>query len=269
MDPEQQVTAPAPAPTEPPAPAPAPVEAPAPAEAPVPAPAPAEDDTTPKPVKTGVQARIDELVRARGEAERQAAYWQQIATQAPAPNSASPAAKPQPTPEQFSDYGQYITKLAEWSAEQAVAARMSEGSVRAVEDLQAETFQARQTQIKEVLTDYDEVVSASKVPVKAHVLQALLSSERGPELTYHLAKNPEVLDRLNAMDVRSADREIGKLEGSLAPASPPVKKLASNAPVPPGVGGSGGRSATPDLGAMSMQEYAAHRAKQGATWARR
>jgi hypothetical protein len=246
------------------------VEDPAPAPTETPAPAPAEDDAAPKPAKTGVQARIDELVRARGEAERQAAYWQQIATQGTAPNPASPAAsKTQPTPEQFSDYGQYITKLAEWSAEQAVAARMSEGSVRAVEDLQAETFQARQTQIKEVLTDYDAVVGASKVPVKAHVLQALLSSERGPELTYHLAKNPEVLDRLNALDVRAADREIGKLEGSLAPASPPVKKIASNAPTPPGVGGSGGRSATPDPGAMSMQEYVAHRAKQGATWVRR
>ena len=50
----------------------------------------------------GVQPRIDELTRARREAEREAAYWRAIANKDDA-SSATKAAPEKPTPDKFDE----------------------------------------------------------------------------------------------------------------------------------------------------------------------
>jgi hypothetical protein len=97
-----------------------------------------------------------------------------------------------------------------------------------------------------------------------------MESDRGAELTYHFAKNPSVLERLNGMTPTQAAREIGKLEATLPKyerPAPPSKKL-STAPAPAGTLGSQGRATTPSLASASMDEYMAQRKQQGARWAR-
>lgn len=216
----------------------------------------------------GVQPRIDELTRARREAEREAAYWRQVAQQAQP--SAQQAAPQKPTADQFDDYADYVEALTDWKAEQAVAKRFEQDSTRKVEVARADTFGARQAEARERIPDYDAVVGASDAPIAQHVAAELMDSERGADLTYHFAKNPSVLERLNGMTPTQAAREIGKLEATLPKIerpAPPSKKL-STTPAPAGTLGTQGRATTPALANASMEEYMAQRKQQGARWAK-
>lgn len=236
----------------------------------------AQDDAGDKPRDDkgrfkGVQPRIDELTRARREAEREAAYWRQRATQGQAePQAAQPAVKP--TPEQFTDYAEYVEALTDWKTEQKLDERMQQESARQAQAARAQTFQERAAAYQTQAPDFDEVLSSADVPMARHVGAAILESDVGPQLAYHLARNPQELERLNRMPEAAANREIGRLEASLAKpaaaaAAPPVR--ASSAPKPATPIGSQGRAATLDPSRMSMDEYAAMRKGQGARWASR
>lgn len=217
----------------------------------------------------GVQPRIDELTRARREAEREASYWRGIATQGQAQPSA-PAAPQKPTPDQYDDYGKYVEDLTDWKADQAVAKRMAQDSDRKVVDTRAQTFAERQVAARAVMPDYDAVVGGSETPITQHVGEAIMESDRGPELAYHFAKNPEVLQNLNGMSPVQAAREIGRLEATLPTKSAPAvpSKKLSNTPAPAGTQSAQGRATTPALASASMDEYMAQRKTQGARWAR-
>lgn len=217
----------------------------------------------------GVQPRIDELTRARREAEREASYWRGIATHGQAQPSA-PAAPQKPTPEQYDDYGKYVEDLTDWKAEQAVAKRMAQDSDRKVVDTRAQSFAERQVAARAVMPDYDAVVGGSDTPISNHVGEAIMESDRGPELVYHFAKNPDALQSLNGMTPVQAAREIGRLEATLSMKTAPVvpSKKLSTTPAPAGTQGSQGRATTPALANASMDEYMAQRKSQGARWAR-
>jgi hypothetical protein len=216
----------------------------------------------------GVQPRIDELTRARREAEREAAYWKAVAAGTQSPAQAAPQ---RPDPANFEKYDDYIDALTDWKAEQAVAKRMEADSTRKVAETRAQTFAERQVQARTAMPDYDEVVGGSDTPITQHVGEVILESELGPQLAYHFAKNPDVLLRLNGMNPVQAAREIGKLEATLSakPAAPaaPTKKV-SNTPAPAGTLGTQGRATTPALQNLSMDEYMKQRKAQGARWAR-
>jgi hypothetical protein len=214
----------------------------------------------------GVQPRIDELTRARREAEREAAYWKAVAAGTQSPAQAAPQ---RPDPANFEKYDDYIDALTDWKAEQAVAKRMEADSTRKATETRAQTFAERQAQARTTMPDYDEVVGGSDTPIANHVGEAILESELGPQLAYHFAKNPDVLMRLNNMSPMAAAREIGRLEVTLSakPAAAPVKKT-SNTPAPAGTMGAQGRATTPALANLSMEEYMKQRKAQGARWAR-
>lgn len=216
----------------------------------------------------GVQPRIDELTRARREAEREAAYWRGVAQQGQAQQSAQ-AAPTKPTPDKYDDYGEYIEALTDWKTEQAVATRMEQDNTRKAVDARNQTFSERQAATRAALPDYDEVVGASDAPVSAHVSEALMDSDRGPELAYHFAKNPDVLMSLNGMTPTQAAREIGKLEATLSAAKTPAvpSKKLSTTPAPASTTATQGRATQPALASASMAEYMAQRKAQGARWA--
>lgn len=219
----------------------------------------------------GVQPRIDELTRARREAEREAAYWRQVAQ---GTQSSAQAAPQKPVPENYEKYDDYIDALTDWKADQAVAKRMEADSTRKVAETRVQTFQERQDQFRQQTPDYDTVVGGSDVPLSHHVAEVMQDSEFGPQLAYHFSKNPDVLMRLNGMTPTNAAREIGRLESTLsskttARENPPPTKKVSNTPAPAGTSStSQGRATTPSLASASMEEYMKQRKAQGARWAR-
>lgn len=268
---------PAPAP-EPPAPAPAAAltpEATPPVEPPAPAAAPEGDGEQPRDDKGRFQKRVDDLVRGKGEAEREAAYWRAQAlgkTPSPAPAPA-PAADAEPKADDFASYEDYVRALAKHEAKQLVRAERE--SARKAEQAQATqtAWQQREAEFAKTAPDYVEVVGTSEVTLPQHVLEAVAESELGPQLAYHLAKNPDVAEKLRGMSERAAMREIGRLEASItsapapAPAAPPAAR-PTNAPPPVKPVAGPGASAAVDVAKMSMDDYVKHRRQQGASWAR-
>jgi hypothetical protein len=204
----------------------------------------------------GVQKRIDELTRARREAERQVEYWRGVATQ-----TAPVEAADKPSRDQFADPDYYVEALAEWKAEQAVTKVQQQQAAQAAEHARQASWAAREAEAKATMPDYDAVVPTSTVPVKPHVVDALMDSEAGPALVYHLAKNPDVAERLNGMSPMRAAIELGRLETTL---TAPVVKAPSNAPAPitPLNAQPSGRNV--DLSKVSMDDYVAERRRQGA-----
>lgn len=218
--------------------------------------------------KRSAQQRIDELTRARHDAEREAEFWRQKALA----NNEAPSDKP--TPERYKDYGEYVEALTEWKVDQKVrdafskrdAERATEAANRA-STAGTDAWQERQAATREAIPDYDAVIGKSTVEVAKHVVSALLDSEHGPEVAYHLAKNPEQARKLNGLSPLSAAREIWRIEASLTAPQPIAVKQVSSAPAPiTPVRGGVTNSADPEN--MSMSQYRAMRAKQGARWAR-
>lgn len=233
----------------------------------------------------GVQPRIDELTRKRHEAEREAAYWKGVATQGKAQNSAAPqeqAAPAKPTPEKFNDYSEYVEALTEWKADQKITQALTEREAIAAQQQQAQaritTWEQRQAQARAAMPDFDAVVGGSDAPIAPHVAEAIQESEHGPALAYHLAKNQDVLDRLNNLSPRAADRELGRLEERLS--SKPADQGAAGAdgatarttqaPKPAAVSTAQGRSTAIDPSKMTIEQYAEFRSKgpNKARWAR-
>ena len=224
----------------------------------------------------GVQQRIDEITRARYEAEREAAYWRQRAEQGQTqaqPNSPQ-GAPAKPSPDQFSDYSEYVEALADWKAEQKVHqalsardAQFAQTAEQRAEQARVQAWAERQQAVRETLPDYDEVVGLSEIQIAPHVGQELLDSPHGPQIAYHLARNPDVADRLNRLPPRDVIREIARLEATL-PAPKPAAKPVSNAPAPikPIAGGATGVNAPLDK--LSMDQYIERRSREGARWAR-
>ena len=121
-----------------------------------------------------------------------------------------------PSPSQFNDAFEYAEALAEWSAEQALLNRDKAETERKVQEERSKvikTWNSRLETVKADYPDYDEMIaSASDIQVTDHVRDALLESEQGPRILYHLAENPELAEKLNDLSMVSALREIGKLE---------------------------------------------------------
>jgi hypothetical protein len=246
-------------------------------------PAEAQDRESNGRFRNPVQPRIDELTRKVRENEREAAYWRARAEAAAAPAKEPPK---KPTPDQFDDYGAYVEALTDFKADEKVDAKLDARDKAAAERQQAQTrvttWNERVIEARKSIPDYDAVMAASDVPIAEHVLDELRDSELGPQLAYHLDRNPAVAEKLNTMNPRQAAREIGRLEAKLLStasaspdpvevpkeAEPPAPKVkTTNAPPPVKPVGQG-RSTAVDLSKASMDDYVKQRAAQGATWAR-
>lgn len=241
-----------------------------------------------------VQPRIDELTRKAHEATRNAEYWQRRAQSLENPPALPPAPAPKPTADQFDDYGAFVEALTDWKADQKIKASDEQRDTRTAEQKREESrktnWQQREAAVRAAVPDYDTVMAgADSVPVTKAVEQELLDSERGPELALHLAKNPDVAEKLNGLSDRALAKEIGRLEASLPAVSaptptpnaddPPADPPAAAAPTapaartttapPPAKPTGAARSTATPLAKLPMDDYVAQRKAQGASWARR
>lgn len=261
-----------------------------PAKADAAAPVEGAEVTQPQAAKPAnpVQPRIDELTRKTRSAERERDYWREQALGKQAQASA-PAAPTKPVPEDFKTYDEYTEALSEFKANEIVEKRLKDrdeqSAKKTAEDTRTKTWRERSAAAAAVITDLDAVLSASDISMTQAMQDAIMDSEVGPQVAYHLAKNPAVAERIYALSPIAAAREIGRIEAEIlrtakpepneegdtpaaeaaADTPPPVKR--SKAPPPPTPVGSG-RSSQVKLADMPMDEYMQTRAKQGARWAR-
>ena len=241
-----------------------------------------------------VQPRIDELTRGKREAERVAEFYRLRAEAAEAVNAKPAAVRPvRPSRDDFASdevyvkaYDDYEDSLIDWRAEQKLKSELDLREKSAKETWQKETrtsnWHERVAAAKSSLEDYDAVMKSADVALSAHVSEQLLDSEMGPQVAYHLALHPEILDQWNALSPTAAARAMGRLEAELETTSKTpvadeaidaapelsVKPRTSTAP-PPVKPIAQGQSKVVDLSKLSGDDYMAARKAQGATWIRR
>jgi chromosome segregation ATPase len=142
----------------------------------------------------------------------------------------------EPQPSDFTDAFEYARALAKYAADNAMKNRDKiEAERKASEERQRlnESWQTKLEKVKSEMPDYEEMVASSDVVVSDQVRDAILESDVGPRILYHLAENPEVAEKISKMSLVKALTEIGKIEARFEK-PPEVKPVVtrSNAPAP-------------------------------------
>ena len=218
-----------------------------------------------------LEKRFSELTKqredARKEAQREREHRESLENRlkeieeraTPRPVEIQENVKPQP--HQFNDAFEYAEALAEWSTEQALINRdKQEAERRAQEERNKvlDSWNKRLNDAKADLPDFDDMVASSDVVVSDHIRDAILESDVGPQILYHLAENPDLADKLNSGSPISALRQIGRLEAQferkeapVAESKPSVARSKAPAPINPIKTGSG----VVDVGVDSNGEF--------------
>ena len=247
-----------------------------------------EPETGKKGEKKDVQTRINELTRARKEAEEFAedeynaklraerrvgeleAQLEALKSSEPQQPSKVEVLK-EPDPADFQDIGAFAKALTEYTrkfAEQQIAQAREEERNRVVMERQNELMKARVEAAKTEFEDFEEVIESAdrvKLAVPAHVQAAIMESDYGPHIAYFLAKNPDDQARIFKLPAAKALLELGKIETSFeksaktdaaapAKAKPTIETTRAPAPVS-SIRGSEGNVATNSREAMSFGDY--------------
>lgn len=198
-----------------------------------------------------LEKRFSELTKQREDARKEAQREREArealearlkALEQPSQPTQSGQSDEKPQPHQFSDAFEYAEALAEYTAEQALKNRDKQEAERKAELERQQVIDAWAKKVeaaKAELPDFDDMVQSSDVVITNEVRDAIIESDVGPQILYHLAENPEIAEKLASKSVVSALREIGKLEAKFEkeaekPTEEPSKPVAkkSNAPEP-------------------------------------
>lgn len=163
-----------------------------------------------KAEKAAAEAKSNREARERAEQEAAAlkAKYEPVKTEQ----------DPEPLPAQFTDVTEYAKALKEWTVdntrrEDAKKAQV-ERQTREREEV-GKAWTERQNAARKDIPDYDKTISESTVKVSDQVREAIIDSDAGPQILHHLAKNPDVAEKIGQMTVGRALKEIGRLEVSL------------------------------------------------------
>ena len=182
-----------------------------------------------------LQQRFSELTKARKDAEAKAETERvaRVAAEAKAAELEARLNPPKtrlgerPIPADYTDINEYTAALEKYVTEKANKERdqlEAERSAKAETERRMNAFLAAETKAKEAIKDYEDVIKASEVKVSDEMRDVILDSEFGPELRYHLAKNPEEAERLGKLTVGAMLREVGRLEAKFGSAAKPLPK---------------------------------------------
>lgn len=196
-----------------------------------------------------LERRFSEITKQREEARKEAQQERQarealearlaVLERQPAPQA--PKVDEEPQPSQFNDAFEYAKALAEYTADQRIG-EMRRQDAEAKEALERqkviETWASKVQAAKASMPDFDDIVASSDVVVNDDIRDAILESDVGPQILYHLAENDDVAKRIAGLSPKQALREIGKLEARFevketAPQSAPITRSKAPAPINP------------------------------------
>ena len=207
-----------------------------------------------------LERRFSEITKQREEARKEAQQEREARQALEArlaalekqgqPQKANPVDE-KPQPSQFSDAFEYAEALAEYTADQRIAnMKREEAEAKQAEERQKVISQwtSKVEAAKASLPDFDDIVASSDVVVNDDIRDAILESDVGPQILYHLAENDEIAKKITGLSPKAALREIGKLEARFeakpeAEKPAPIVRSKAPAPIQPIRGGKN----TPDV----------------------
>jgi hypothetical protein len=212
---------------------------------------------------TGFEKRVGKLNAKIDAAKQEAEYWRNEAlkskqTQTPQAQVVDPA---KPSQAQYATQEEFLEASMDYRQalrDQAANQAANQASYnKALSD-----HSKREAAFAKVNPDYADMLDeVSDMQVHSDITQALVESDVGPAMAYHLAKNPNEIERLNALSSNRRLIEIGKIEDKLiAKKVAPVKaaKLAP-APVKPATNGVSATSINKNEDSMTPQEFMRYR----------
>lgn len=153
--------------------------------------------------------------------------------------------KPEPQREDFANDEAHerarIEHLIEQRAQQRAEALANERMEAQTRKSVAGAFWSKVDEVSERLPDIEQAINDPSLPMSQHMAEYVMSSDAGPEVAYHLAKNRAKAAAIAQMGPIQAARELMKLESEIT--SKPRPK-PSEAPEPITPVGNRGRSAS-------------------------
>lgn len=131
-----------------------------------------------------------------------------------------------PSRDQYESDEAYADALATVKAEQLVAQRRQQEEFRKT----LEAYEESEEKARDKYDDFDQVTRNPKLHITNVMLEAIHSSDNGPDVAYYLGTNPKEAERIASLSPFLQAKEIGKIEVKIA-SNPPVKKTSS-APAP-------------------------------------
>lgn len=206
------------------------------------------------------QGRINELTRARREAERQAQYWQQQATagqQQPPAQRQAPQTAP-PSPEEFGwDMGKWSAAVTEYATTQATTQAQTQFQQQQESQHREQlftAFDARERAYAQQNPGYTERAEQllGVIQYNPQVAEILAISDHGPAMVDYLAQHLDEADAIARLPMHVAAMKLGSIEAKV---SAPKYRPVSQAPAPaPGFAG-GGQITQKDPAKMTDDEW--------------
>lgn len=246
-----------------------------------------EDDDEPAadaPKRSGFKKRIDTLTKRNTEYENRIAQLEARLNgkdleprgkdERQEPTAAPAKDLPEPQPEQFDDYGDYVKASVDYrfnEEKKARAAREYEEEVNREAEKITKEWQARTAAAeKRYGSEKWNAIKKADLPLTTYMRAELMQSDIGPDMLYWLYKNPAETKRIAELVGTAQIKELTKLEirvkNKLGTAKPedreqkPVSKAAE--PIKPISSKTTGRVAK-DPSKMSLSEYRAWRESGG------
>jgi len=223
-----------------------------------------EGEDAPKKSKK-IQKRIDEITKARREAERERDFWRLQAEQRAAAETQQSVGQ-KPTLEQFDyDQEQYLEALADYKLQSKLAEKEAQSRTQQVnqnEFQEVQQFKQREYEVMSEFPDYQQKVYANDVPITDTMAKAIRVDENGARVAYFLATYKDIAYRVANLSPREQFLAIGDISEKINQAtSASAAGKVSNAPNPvPSVSSRGATAKSPDK--MSMDEWMKWRSKQ-------
>lgn len=213
------------------------------------------------------QERVNEITRARREAERRAeALERELATyrqQQPAQHSSQGTEKA-PTLADFNyDMDAWSQAVLEHAAQQAAVKVEQTFTSKTQQQRQQEaqrTFEDRAAKYAADHPDFDKAMDdlGRTIRFSPEVVEAISVSDHGPAVVHYLAQHLDEADRIARLPAHLAAVQLGRIEAQV---STPKPKPVTKAPDPaPTLGGGAAASKDPDR--MTSDEWLAWRNKQ-------
>lgn len=247
-------------------------------------PQPAKEDAAPalsdkeRIAQEKVEARLAEITRQKHEAQREAEHYKKLheqAKQAQEQREQNANTPQPPKPDEYPTYDDYIEALTEYKADALIQKRLNERDAQqrdevqrreahAQQDAALKAWTAREEKVLSTLPDYKDVMKAAEnIEIPHHLVQIIFQSDIGPQVAYHLAKNPDLTGEISALDPLSAARAIGRLERQLQDDHTDKPTPVPSAPHPlPKLRGASGARVEKHPDDMNQREFNAWRAKQ-------
>lgn len=141
----------------------------------------------------------------------------------------------EPSREQFQSYEEFIEARATWRAQKAAAEETrkileesrkkdTEARSRSEDESRVKEWNAKLDKARDEIEDFDEVCAESEAVVTPAMSTAILESDKGAQIAYFLAKNPDEAERISKLSPSKQAAAIVSLEEKVAkPAKQPSK----------------------------------------------